>query len=96
MVKRVADAAVGVEDDQHVLRPPHPELARRLARLRVEGRTEKPRLGRMGDVDDHHAAVRHVFVAPVGAAPDVDVVSVDRERSVHPAIHERLVSDLLE
>ena len=41
VVQRVPDAAVRVQDDQDVLRPPDAQLARRLARLRVQRRAQQ-------------------------------------------------------
>jgi hypothetical protein len=73
----------------------HAQLARGLAGLRVQRLAQQPGLGRARDVDDHHAAER-LAVAAVGAAADVRVVALDRERGVHAAAEQRLVADLLE
>ena len=79
VMQLVALAAVGVQDDQDVLRPPHAQLARGLAGRRVQ-RLVPDQLGIVGIVDVHHhdAAVRHALVAPVGPAADVRIVAVDR------------------
>ena len=93
VMQPVAHAAVRVEHDQDVLRAPDAQLARRLARLGVERLAQELRVGRVGDVDHHHAAVR-LTVAAVGPAPDVRVVLVDRDGGVHAAAQQRLVPDL--
>ena len=90
------DAAVRVEHDQDVLRPPDAQLARGLAGLRVEGLADQVGVGRIRDVDHHHAAERRLAFVAVGAAADVGVVTLDRDGGVHAAVEQRLVADLPE
>ena len=98
LVRAVA-AAVGVQDDEHVLRAPHAQLARGLLRVALERRAHllgDERVRRVLRVDDEDAGVVGVVVLAVGAAADVDVALVDGDRGVHAAAHQRLVPDLRE
>jgi hypothetical protein len=84
--------ALEVHDDQQAAFGPHTQLARALAGIRLVGGPDLPDYARPGGVGDLHHEHAGVRVGAVGAAADVGVRAVDRERRVHAPVEKWVVA----